>query len=48
MNKHIKQNISQGKEREGLIMFSFWENHMNSPFKTWYFWPEGRRHGIVL
>ena len=34
VNKHLKQNISQGKERESLIMLSFWENHMDSPFNN--------------
>ena len=30
----LKKDISQGKERKSLIMFSFSENHMDSPFKN--------------
>ena len=36
MNKYLKQNISQEKERGSLIMFSFCENHMDFPFKNWF------------
>ena len=40
--------ICHKEKRESLIMFSFWENHMDSPFKNWCFGPKGPMHGIAV
>ena len=46
-NKHLKQNISQGKERESLIMFSFFGRiQWIPPVKIGILGP--RVQGIVL
>ena len=47
--KHQEQNISQGKERERLIMFSFFGRiQWIPPVKIGILGPEGSRHNNTV